>query len=328
MATSYPNALRLIIAKQQMDADQAGYVSTILKGASLSQQIPIVEPNEYLTHKYYEKKQKTTSMLQPRMLNQNPDPTQANQYEQKIESTFQIGDAVQVDYKILKKEPGLLNRMVADKLEDLGMNLDYRIINGDPQGNNNIDVRGLKDRCETLGTNLFNSTDLTIDASAATYRSFTKLLRQARRQVRVPAGNTLVGFTTENIIDAMINGRLVAGGSAVIGDKYDDLLNNTDYVTIENIPFLYTRGDDAGNEVISTVEGVSNDTSSIYLLSLGLGVDEDSTVPNGVVGLSDNVVQMTPEFEGNMRKITMDYQYGISAPLRSVARIRQLKGAA
>lgn len=326
MATNYANALKLLQAKTEIRKEDLGYVNTILMGSSISKQVPIVQPNEFWSHKYYEKKQKSSSLLTTRVLNQNPDPTNVNQYEEKTEATFQIGGAVEIDYKVLENRPSLMDEAINDRLMDMGHSLDYRIINGDPQTNNNVDLRGLKDRLDTVNTNLFNSSDLVIDTSATTYRTFVSHLRKAHRAVKKVAGNTVVGFTSEMVYDAIISGRLLIGAN-VIGTKYTDLLNTEDVIEVEGVPITFTRQNDSGSDIISVVEGGSSDTSSIYLLSIGLGVDEEGTLPNGLLGLSNGKVKLTPQVDGNMRRVTLDYQYGLAAPTRCAARIRQLKAA-
>lgn len=326
MATNFANALKLLQAKQEINKESLGYVNTILTGSSISKQVPIVQPNEFFAHKFYEKKQKSSSLLTARTLNSNPDPTAVNQYEEKTESTFQIGSAVEVDYKILKRSPQLMDRALNDRLYDLGQSLDYRIINGDPQTNNNVDVRGLKERLDTVETNLFNSTDMNI-ATAANFKLFVSYLRKANRAVKKVAGNVTVGFTSEMVYDGIIAGRMELGGAAYIGSKYTDLLNTEDLIEVEGVPIVFCRQNDAGSDVISVVEGVSTNTSSLYLISLGFGVDDDGTLPNGLLGLSDGDVQITPQVDGNIRRLTIDYQYGLAAPLRCAARIRQLKAS-
>ena len=324
MATNFANALKLLQAKTEIDKDQLGYVNTILMGSSISAQIPIVQPSDFNTHKYFEKKQKSTSLLSTRVLNQNPDPTAVNQYEEKTEATFLIGSAVEVDHRILKRKPTFLDQAVNDRLRDLGHSLDYKIINGDPQGNANVDLRGLKDRLDTLNTNLFNSSDLTINTDASTFRTFVSLLRKAARNVQTVAGNIKMAWTSEMVYDGIINGRLLLGGQT-IGSKYTDLLNTEDVIEVEGIPIMFTRKNDAGTDIISEAE--ANSTSSLYICSVGLGVDEEGTLPNGLLGLSDGEVTLTPQVDGNIRRVTIDYQYGLAAPTRCAARIRQLKAS-
>lgn len=320
MATNYANALKLTVAKKWLSVKQLGFVNTILQGSRVTSQIPIIQPNKDLSHEWYEKKQKATSVLQPRVLNQNPDPKAVNQYEHVVTRTIQIGTAVEVDYKTLTVNPGLLDQMINDALYDLGFSLDFRFFNGDPYTNGDVDVVGLKALC--TGEQLINNGGaLNINASNANFYTFLSMLRQAKRRVILGPGQTLVGFTNEALYEAIIDARAKLGAAA-IGSKYTDLLQN-EAIEIEGVPITFVRTDDKGSDILPQTE--SSTSGSLYLVGIGGEPAEGSTRPNGIYGLSEGGVIMTPERIGNIRRVTMDYQIGYAIPTRSCARINLLQ---
>lgn len=320
MATNYTSALKLMSAMQALDAEQLGYVDTILRGARLSQLIPIVPPSNFMQDTYYEKKQAGTSTVQGRRLNQNPDTLMTNKYDKKYESTILVGGRAEVDYKILKKKPNELDRRVSDGLSDLGQWLDYKIINGDPDGNNGTEFAGLKYRL--TGNQLVNSSSLTIATDASTMRTFMSYFRTAKRRIKVSPGMQIVAVMNETIYENILKGRDLLGAD-FLGTPNTSLLDEQ-LQTLDGVPLMIVRTDDIGTDILPMTE--SSSTSSIYLIGLGGSPSPDSLdIPNGVVALSADGVQMTPEIEGNIRRVTYDYEYGLRVPSKSSCRIQLLK---
>jgi hypothetical protein len=320
--TTYSNALSLLKLTQQLDAEQLGYVDTILRGARIAQLLPIVPPAKFMEDEFYERKQHATSIIQGRALNQNPAPAHVNRYEKKVEQTILMGGAAEIDHFELQAKPNELDRRVQDLLFDLGFWLDYKIINGDADTANGAEFSGLKARL--TGNQLVDpGSKLQITSSVANFRTFMSKFRIAKRRIKRAPGQTIVALISETMYEAVQGGRDLMGAN-VLGSAHLDILNET-VETLDGTPLVMVRTDDVGNEILPMTEGGGTDTGSIYLIAAGgLPGDGSLEIPNGVVALSQGGVAMTPEVEGNMRRVTVDYNYGIRVPDKSACRLSNL----
>lgn len=323
MPTNFLNALNVLQVMERLDAEQLGYVDTILRGTSVSKILPIVEPSKFKQDEFYERKQKAESVVQTRLLNQNPDPKHVNNYEKVVEKTIQLGGVVEIDYKELEESPDELDRRIEDFLFDLGFSLDYKVFNGD---NTAGDFLGLKSRIPS--DLLFDNAGagLQINASAANFRTFMSLFRKAHRKVKRAAGTFIAAFMNDGVNEAIQGGRDQMGAN-VLGTAHLDILNE-EVTTLDGIPLITVRDDDFGNAILPQAEtvGAANDCSSIYICVIGgLPAEGSHKIPNGIVGLSKGGVQQTPQVDGNIRRVTIDYEYGIRVPYRSVARIQGVR---
>jgi hypothetical protein len=322
MPTTYANALNVLETLQLLDAEQLGYVDTILRGASLAKAIPIIPPSEFKMDEYYERKQKSESIIQTRLLNTNPDSKHINQYERITERTIQLGGSVEIDYKLLSFKPNELDRRITDFLYDLGFSLDYRIINGDP---GNGEFVGIKQRIASDMLFSNGGAPIQINASAANMRTFMSMFRKAHRKVKAGPGATKIAIMNDGVNEAIQGGRDQLGAN-VIGYATLDILNET-VMTLDGVPLVIVRDDDFGNAILPQTETLSNtDCASIYILCIGgLPGEGSDQIPNGIVALSEGGVQQTPFADGNIRRVTIDYEYGLRVPHRTAARVQGIR---
>lgn len=318
MPTTYSNALKYIVANQALNAEQLGYVDSVIRGSQLTKMIPIITPSKFMEDEYYEKKLAGTSVIGGRLLNQNPSTAMVNKYEKKLEHTILAGGKAEIDYKTLQAKPNELDKRVEDTLFDLGFWLDYKIINGDPDTDNGATFPGLKARL--TGNQLIdNGSALSIGSSAANFRTFMSMFRTAKRRIKPAPNSQLVAVMNETIYEKVQMGRDITGAN-VLGTAYSDILNE-EVETLAGVPLVIVRTDDIGTEILPMTE--SSSTSSIYMMQVGGAPTPDSLlIPGGIVGLSEGGVQMTPEVDGNIRTVTLDYEYGIRVPAKSACRIQ------
>jgi len=302
-----------------MTAHQMGYVNTMLSGASFSKYAQIVPPSHFKKDKYWERKQKTTSVIQTRLLNTNVDAKSFNNYEEIEEPTIQAGTAVQIDDKLLNHDPGELDRRINDHLFDLGLNLDNMVFNGDPASGGFV---GLKNRVPSdLVFNNGGST-LQINGSVDNFLLLCSLFRKAKRRMKGGAGTQLVAWMNDTVYEGIQSGAKKAG-AGFLGQRVFDLLND-EFVTLESVPLAVVMTDDAGNDILPQTEGGGTE-GSIYLTMLGGAPAEDSNgVPNGIVMLNDGGVVEKADSVGMIHTVTLDYEAGIRAPYRTLARLNKL----
>lgn len=316
---NFANALNTAQVLQSLDADQLGYVNTMLAGASFSKYVQIVPPKKFKKDEYYERKQKAESVVQKRLLNQNPDPKHVNNYEKIEEPTVQVGGAVEIDYKLLAYKPNELDRRINDFLFDMGLALDYMAFNGDQT---NGDFVGLKNRVPSDLIFDNGGSTLQINASVANFLTLCSLFRKLKRRLKGGPGATLVAWMNDTVYEGIQAGAKLAGAN-FLGNKVVDLLND-EFVTLESVPLLPVMQDDAGNDILPQTEGGGTE-GSIYLTYLGgAPADGSQEIPNGVVFLSEGGVSQTPQIDGNIRRVTLDYEAGLRVPHRTLGRIRKL----
>ena len=325
MPTTYTNAVNVLQMTTSLDAEQLGYVDTALRGTSIVKAVSTVPPSKFMQDEYYERVLPGTSQVQTRTINQDPDSTAINRYKKQQTRTILFATKAQIDRKELEHKPNELDRRINDSLADIGYKADYMFINGNPDtaAAGTQEFFGLKALC--TGTQLLNNGGGTLDiaASLANFNLFRSLCRKAKRRIKVAPDMQLAWLVNESVLEAIYAGRDLAGANT-LGTSYFDLLNQ-DLETLEQIPLVMLRGDDIGNEILPTTE--TSSSSSMYLVGLGgAPAPESQEIPNGIVGLHEGGIAMTPEVRGNQRIVTSDWEYGIRVPYRSCARINLLLG--
>lgn len=317
MPTTFTNAVKVYQTLTSLAAEELGYVDATLRGTQVSKLIPIVEPEKFMLDEYYERKLPTQSVVQTRRINTNPDAKAVNRYEQKSNRTILFGTKAEIDYKELQAKPDELDNRIEDAQEDTGYVIDYQIFNGDPDTSEGEEFHGLKSLSDSSNT-FNNGAALSIGTSATTMRTFMSIFRKAKRSLKVGAGAQVVACMNEGLLEGIYKGRDQMGAN-VLGTKHFDLLND-DVEMLDNTPLIIIRQDDIGNDILPFSE--TNSSSSIYLMVIGGAPAEGSKrLPNGIYGLSSGGVQQTPEVEGNIRRVTLDFEYGVRVPKRSFARV-------
>lgn len=322
MPENFTNAVTALQATTSLDAEQLGYVDTALRGTSIVKYIPIIAPNKFMADEYYERTRSTTSVVQRRRLNQNPDAKVVNRYDKKIVRTALLGAVAEVDQRILLYKPNELDRRMNDAEADIGYVGEYDLFNGNADTSDGTQFWGLKALC--TGSMLIHpGAPLDIGASTANFDSFNSLHRRAVRRIKHAPGQTIITVLNESVYEAIQAGR-DKKNAAALGTKYSDLLNE-EVEMMNGTPLLIVRTDDVGNDILPVTETAS--TSSMYIMAIGGQPGEGSEgIPNGIVGISDGNMIFTPEKRGNIRRVTMDLELAYRIPAASACRVDSLLG--
>jgi hypothetical protein len=326
VATTYTNSVSYLQHRNEIDAERLGYINSVLYGASFLKMVPIVPANDFMQDKHMERNQGTTKRTQKRKLNEELQAGTFNPFAPKTELTaIYSTEPTSMDFRLAEKDPAQFDAMMARDAEDLIMDIDYDIINGTPDASG-YGLNGLKNRIPIgdANFNIDNSSPLTINTSATTFKTFLREFRAAVRKIKLSPGMQVVCFCNETVDLGVQSGRDELGAN-VVGVGTTDILNQR-VTTIDNVPLVIVRGDSVGTETLAFDE--TGSTTSIYICGIGGSAGQGSTRPNGLVILSSDEVirdryhQTLTQYQG-----VQEIDIGLLVPKRSVARISGLKVA-
>jgi hypothetical protein len=324
MTTTYLNSISYLNAQHYFDADQLGYVDTVLRGSSFLSLLPIVDTSHFMRDEYMEKNRGTTKNTQKRKLNEEPDKKSKNRFVKRTELTSIYTVASSIDYRVAEEYPQQHDDMMMSDAEDMMMDIDYDIIKGVPDASG-YGLRGLEDRVpiSNSGYDVNNAATLTINTSATTMKTFLRLFRKAVRKIKRAPGMVVAAFMHENTELAIQSGRDELGAN-VVGTGTFDILNQP-VTTIEGVPLVVVREDSAGNSIIGFDENSENSTS-IWIVGFQGGVSEGSKkIPQGVTVLSgDQVIRRYSERIGLQINTFQEMDVQLRTPPGSVARLSRL----
>jgi hypothetical protein len=329
MANTYTNALSYLNVKGYLDAETAGYINTVLYGASVMAMTPIVPTSEFMVDKYWTRGRAATSRTQNRSLNQDYDAKQSNPFKANNEHTYLYGTETDMDYKLAGHKPEVFDKMMKDDLVDLMTDLDSAIFN-DTVSNDGKKINGLKARF-ALGSEFDvpgdSSGALTINTSATTMKQLLRRFRLAVDKIKRSPGMQVVAFCNETLEQAITSGRDELGTGTMtvtVGEVFGQRVT-----MVDGIPLVKVRDDSVGSPILDFDE--ADDASSIWICGIGGGAGEGSEdVPNGMVILSnvdggDLIQKPEPTVFKTQIYQTQEIEIGLRTPERSVVRLSGLK---
>ena len=323
MPTTYTNSLGYITAQQAWDAETAGYVDTVLRGASFLSLLPIVPTSHFMRDEYFEKTQSGTKLTQQRKLNEEPDAKSKNRFAKVTELTTIYTAKTDIDYRLAEYRPEMYDQMLLADAEDLMQDIDYDVINGVPT-QAGYGMNGLANRISigsSYDTN--NGGTLSINTSASTFKTFLRRFRQAVRKLKLSPGMTPVAFMNESVELAIQSGRDELGAN-VVGTGTFDIMNQR-VTHIENVPCVIVRKDSVGTDILPFSEN-SESSTSIWIVGIGGAPGEGSKkIPNGAVLVSgDQVINRYTERIGTQFRTFQEMDVQLRVPPGSVSRLSRL----
>lgn len=325
MTTQYTNSVSYLRHNQWLEADQLGYVNTVLYGASFMGMIPIVPTSHFMRDEYMTRTQGSTKLTQKRKLNEQPDAKSQNPFAKQIEQTSIYYRETDIDKRLADHQPSAYDQMLLADAQDMVMDIDYDIINGVPD-NTGYGLNGLANRiaiASNSSTGVNNSATLTIDTSATTFKTFLKLFRKAVDKIKLAPGMQVVAFCNEGVEQAVSSGRDMLGAD-VAGVRYTDILNSR-VLSVDNVPLIKVRTDSIGQEILPFSEN-SESSTSIWICGIGGAPSEGSTMPSGLCILSgDGVIKRATDTTGLTQiQTAQEFEIGLRVPTRSVVRLSRL----
>jgi hypothetical protein len=338
MPTTYTNSLSYLNFRKNIEANRLGYINSVLYGLDLMGMIPIVPANDWMQDIYFERKQATSRRSGIRLLNEEPDPGTFDPFEKKVELTSIYRTQVtSLDKRLAQKDPSQMDMLMRVDAQDMMQDINFDLINGtlDQTGRG---IMGLRYRIPSTaevtasngaqvdsGFNFDAGSDLNINGSTTNFKKFLRLFRAAKDELKVPPGGQVYAFTNTKINQAITSGRDELGAN-VTGIGTVDILNSR-VNTIDDTPLLVLRDDSAGSQILPFTE--ANNTGSLYLVVVGGGAGEGSTLPNGVVILSsDQVIREYADVQLTQIQGMQEMDIGLRVPRRSVARVSRLQTTA
>ena len=327
MPTTYPNALSHLVANHYLDADRLGWVHVGLTGASISNLLPIVPTKSFMKESYMEKDFGNTRLTSKRRLNEEPDATSKNPYRKMEEQTAIYSIKASMDKKLMRygKEAFFANynQLLEDQAQDLFMDFDWDIVNGDTD-DNGYGFKGFEQRVAIGDTDLDvnNSGTLSIKGSAANFRSFLELFRRAVDRLKTGPGTQVIALCNETIQQSVSVGRDLIGASN-IGVGTVDILNQR-VMMIDNVPLVKVRTDSANTQILPFDENGESSTS-IWLVAVGAPLQGSKSVPNGVCVISSSI-GLERETNDTLTQIEtlQEGDFGLRVPKRSLVRLSRL----